>query len=201
MGDPEPAKRERRFALSSLTAKIGAVGATIATLVGLLFVFVPSLQPTVRHCGETASGDISQIRVEQGTFADYLSLSDRPTREKIDGIWVPRQKSELRTRGNILLYKATIEGFRNEPVELRWSLLTAKDDALIGKPRSTLTYTSPRCSLDQIGSPIWIPGSRSTGNKKLYAEILLYDASDKLPNKRLVESGRSPAFVGAAPGL
>jgi len=201
MGDPEPAKRERRFALSSLTAKIGAVGATIATLVGLLFVFVPSLQPTVRHCGETASGDISQIRVEQGTFADYLSLSDRPTREKIDGIWVPRQKSELRTRGNILLYKATIEGFRNEPVELRWSLLTAKDDALIGKPRSTLTYTSPRCSLDQIGSPIWIPGSKSTGNKKLYAEILLYDASDKLPNKRLVESGRSPAFVGAAPGL
>ncbi len=130
MGDPEPAKRERKFALSSLTAKIGAVGATIATLVGLLFVFVPSLQPTVRHCGETASGDISQIRVEQGTFADYLSLSDRPTKENIDGNLVPYRKSDLRRRGN----------------------------------------------------------------------ILLYDASDKLAHKRLVESGRSPAFTGAAPG-
>ena len=200
MGEPEPAKRERRFGLSSLTARISAVGAPIATLVGLLFLFVPSLQPTVKHCGETASGDISQIRVEQGTFADYLLLSDRPTREKVDDIWVPRQKSELQSRGNILLYKATIEGFRNEPVELRWSLLTAKDDALIGKPLSTLTYTSPRCSLDQIGSPIWIPASKGTAEKKLYAEILLYDASDKLPNKRLVESGRSPSFIGAAPG-
>ena len=198
MGEPEPARRERRFGLSSLTARISAVGATIATLVGLLFLFVPSLQPTVKHCGETASGDIGQIRVEQGTFADYLSLSDRPTRKGRRHLGSP--SVQLQGRGNILLYKATIEGFRNEPVELRWSLLTAKDDALIGKPLSTLTYTSPRCSLDQIGSPIWIPASKSTAEKKLYAEILLYDASDKLPNKRLVESGRSPSFIGAAPG-
>ncbi len=200
MGDPEP-DRPRRFALSSLTARIGGVGATIATLVGLLFLFVPSLQPIARHCGETASGDISQIRVEQGTFADYLSLSDRRPREKVPGVgWVPYRKSDLRRRGNILLYKATIEGFRHKPVELRWSLLTAKDDALIGKPVSTLTYTSPRCSLDQIGSPVWIPASKSTRNEKLYAEILLYDASDDLARKRLVESARSPSFIGAAAG-
>ena len=114
---------------------------------------------------------------------------------------MPYRKSDLRRRGNILLYKATIEGFRNEPVELRWSLLTARDDALIGKPVSTLTYTSPRCSLDQIGSPVWIPADKSTADKKLYAEILLYDASSKLPHKRLVESDRSPAFTGAVPGV
>src|SRR5690242_1362251 len=122
MSEPPTPRKQRRLSFSSLPTRVGAGAATLATLAGLLFLFDPGLQPHLEQCGETGAGDLSQIRVEQGTFAEYLALSDLPTRVLVAHdvnvnnktvkrwSWQTYPPSALAVRGNILLYKATIQG-------------------------------------------------------------------------------------------
>lgn len=192
------------MSFSSIPARIGAGAATLATLAGLLFLFDPSLQPHFEQCGETGAGDLSQIRVEEGTFGEYLALSDQPPGVLVehDAIvngkkvkkwrWQRYPTSALEVRGNILLYKATIQGYRNEQIVLRYSLLRARDDSLLGPPTIAYEFKSPRCSSDQFGLPVWIDATPSTAGRPLYAELLLYS-----PKHLLIESGRSSRFRGA----
>jgi hypothetical protein len=172
--------------LSTLPGKIVAAATGVAAVTTTVFLLDPGLQPVLDHCHETARGDVSQVRIERGTWEDYLVLSDQPTGG--------RPRTQLSLRGNIVLYKAVIQGFKHSPVAVRFSVLDAKDDELIHAKNlrnndPALTFSSPRCSLDQFGAPLWIPAGIASG-KKLYAEILLYDVKDSV----LIESARSPAF-------
>jgi hypothetical protein len=196
--------KPRRFSFSSLPARIGAGAAAIAAVVSLVFLLVPSLQPHTEQCGETGAGELSEIRVERGTFAEYLALANDPTRylvkvpRRINGTtattyrwhsYLPRELSEV---GNIVLYKATIQGFKGKQVELRYSLMNAKRQELLANPTQFQAFRSQRCSSDQFGQPVWIPPLPNTAGKRLNAELLLYS-----PSGLLLESGRSPVFVGA----
>ena len=68
--------------------------------------------------------------------------------------WQRYPTSALEVRGNILLYKATIQGYRNEQIVLRYSLLRAPDDSLLGPPTIAYEFKSPRCS----SGPVRIAG-------------------------------------------
>ena len=178
---PSPKRNPALDRLTSPIVKIGAVAGAIAAVAGLVFLFFPGLRPTTHACPEATEGQIRDVSVTGGSYADYLGQA------RIDS--AGRTAAQLATRGFILNYDVTASGFRGKTLPLRWSLVSAKTGNTVADPslknQLALTITPDRCTY-HVGHPIWV---RPHGAQRYYVELFLYD-----PSEIQLDSAQSPSF-------
>ena len=172
--EPERPGRKRRI-------EVAATVSTLGTLIGLVFIFFPDLQPRSGGCPGPVAATLSRISVEVGTtWRHYVAEVNLDVASYPDDV--------LETRGAILHYTASLKGYRGKPVSLRWSLYDAATGAPLRGPFVTNQIAlelTPRSCDENAGQPIWIHTEKQRG--RIHARIFVYDGSGLLRDSQVTE--------------
>jgi hypothetical protein len=113
--------REWLAGLSTSVKAAGGLAGAAASVLALVFLLLPNLQPTASDDPKTGSAELSEPRVESPvSFAQYL-----------DRVELPRTsygEEQLRRAGALVSVEVAIKGYRGQALPMRWYLLDGAGD-------------------------------------------------------------------------
>jgi len=154
----------------------GVVGFA-ATLLGVVFVLFPALQP--EPPAPTKGAKLSDPTRERLSWGQYLDRKDLDR--------APYDAPALRRRGIFVEFDYAIEGYKNKALPLRWQLIDASRGDQLGKSRDTLIV--PEASTDKGSWDVWVPLPRRRV-QRLFVQLQLYNDRGDVPIGRV----RTPPF-------
>jgi hypothetical protein len=124
-GTPAPqARKPVREWLSGLSTSVKAAGGlagAVASVLALVFLLIPNLQPQPDEESDTGSAALSEPRVETPvTFGQYLDRVELPRASYGD--------EQLRQPGALVTAEVAIKGYRGQALPMRWYLLDGAGD-------------------------------------------------------------------------
>jgi hypothetical protein len=118
---PRRSLRERLAGLSTTVKAAGGLAGAIASVLALVFLLLPNLQPKADDGQTTGTASLSEPRVESPvTFGQYLDRVELPRTSYSD--------EELARKGALVTVDVAIEGYRGQALPMRWYLLDGAGD-------------------------------------------------------------------------
>lgn len=171
---------EKKRSVLVLAAEIGGVVSTLATVIGLVFVFAPNLKPEPPPLRKEAV--FREIEVERNVSrAQYLQRIDRGL-----GSYAPRQ---LRESGVLVRFNVVMTGHEGDDLPLRWALYDERTGSQIH--RDMATTLTPEAETDEASWQVWTPLPKRRG--PYYVLLQLFEEDGIVP----IDHARSTAFEGS----
>jgi hypothetical protein len=142
---------------------VAAVVSFTATVVGLVFVLIPSLKPE----GPAAEKDarLSVISFEDNrTFGQYLDVIDHKGSE-----YGPAYR---RRRGTIVIVGYSIHGYKSKALPLRWRLVDADSGDQVGATKDR--FIKAEANVDRGSWPLWVQIPRGR-TRRFYIDVQIYN--------------------------
>jgi hypothetical protein len=167
----------RTTKLRPLPVRIGRALATsvtvAATVVGLLFLLWPELQPESPPTRKGA--ELSDVTLDRNaTFAQYL--------DRLEQSRAPFQRAELRRRGVLIGLRFRVQGYKGMHLPLRWQLINARTGSQVAQSQDL--FYIPKAEEDQNAWSVWVPVP-SSSRRVFFVEIELRDDRHNFPLGRL----------------
>jgi len=161
---PEPGDSRER-SLRSLPLRIAratsAVVGFVATLLSVIFVLVPASLP--EGPPEDKGADLSRATAQWLSFGQYLDRTDTGA--------AGHDASALRRRGLLVEFDFAIDGYKKEPLRLRYGLVDAAGGEQLDK--SSDTEFEPQTTRERGSFPLWIPRPARRA-KRVYVQVQLF---------------------------
>jgi hypothetical protein len=159
-----------------------AAGVTfVASLVGLLFLLWPGLQPEPPT--KTRGGELSHVTIDRNvTFGQYL---DRLAQSR-----APFHHAQLRRRGALIGFTFSVQGYNGAHLPLRWQLINARTGNQVAQSRDF--FIVPEAQRDRNTWSIWVP-VQAGRQRAFFVEVELRDARDAF----VLDRFRTRRFRGA----
>jgi hypothetical protein len=173
---PPPERRTPLDVVRGVPRIVRAIVATvgfIATVVGLLFVFWPSLKPDEppRAKGATLSHPTVAPDLTFGGYLDRIGQSRRPY-----------SATDLAARGAYVEFDFAITGYKHKNLPLRWQLVDAATGAQLDQRQDL--FIKPDVNEDRASWEVWVPAGRSR-RRAVFVELALYNPPGTVPIGRL----------------
>lgn len=168
-------ERAKRWILAA-----GAVAGALATMVGLVFVLFPALQPPKTSAEATAT--LSNLEVDHNiTLEDYLRRPGVPARAVADAASRLSQEQYERA-GSIVYFDVELRGFEEERCFLRWSVYDAESNkpvaGLIGQSAWPSDIIVSHHQVSRAVKETWVPFPRD-GEGAYLVDLELYTTVDE----------------------
>lgn len=175
--DRESLPRHRDVFLAGARS-ISAVVAFAATLLGIVFVLWPRLQP--EGPPETRRATLDNFMLDRNvTFGQSLDRGDLSR--------APYEHDQLVRPGVLVRFDVIITGYRGKRLPLHWQLIDEDSGEKLADSRDL--SIKPGASTDQNTLPIWVPRPKGR-ERSLVVEVTLYD-----PRGVPIARGRTQRFA------
>ncbi len=132
----------------------------VATVAGLVFLFVPSLQPEPPP--PTKGVEISRVTLERVSFGQYLQRI-RQTAEAYE-------EADLRRRGVLVEFNYAMQGYKGRRLPVLWQLVAESSGDIVDE--SDAYSIEPLANDDRGSWSVWIPMPRDEGRYHVKLQLL-----------------------------
>jgi hypothetical protein len=178
---PRHPVREWLAGLSTTVKAAGGLAGAVASVLALVFLLLPNLQPAPDDESTTGNAELSEPRVETPvTFGQYLDRVEQPRGDYTE--------EQLRRPGALVTVEVAIRGYRGQAVPLRWYLLDGAGD-LVGQESRRHLIRADRDDTPAVWR-FWVPPSERTGPFRVVVEafppgaepgVVAHDSAESAP--------------------
>jgi hypothetical protein len=146
----EPPRHRVREWLSGLSTSVKAAGGlagAVASVLALVFLLIPNLQPARDEEQDVGTAELSEPRVETPvTYGQYLDRVEIPREDYAEEL--------LQRPGALVTVEVAIKGYRGQALPMRWYLLDGAGDVVDQQSRRH----SIRADRDETPAvwPFWV---------------------------------------------
>jgi hypothetical protein len=170
--------------INALANWVKAVAAAVTAVIGVLIFFFPGCEPA-KPCRGALDGTLSSPSIDQSVrYRSYLEL--------VGGSEGEASEERLDEVGKLIDFRVHAQGYKHEPLQVTWWLLTAGGEPLENQrlKRQLGAVVKPGDCEDKFREKIWA-GPIPPGNGAYLVEIRLLD-----PNGAELDRIRTPSFRG-----
>jgi hypothetical protein len=172
--------------LSTTVKAIGGLAGAVATIAGLVFLFVPDLMPSATP--DEGSATLSKPTVELPvSFGQYL-----------DRVEIPREGyrvEQLQEPGVLVGAQVSIKGYRGRALPLRWYVLDESTHDIVDQQSKRHTLTADRQETP-VAWPFWVALPRAPGPFTVVLQIYPPSAKPGRPGVVPLAEARTDPFPG-----